>query len=65
MSRQEWLTYPPMLTAQHLSVIYGYTLLSTRKMLQQRNPKLPTPCQVRPFRVRREDAMRHFSRLSA
>lgn len=65
MSRQEWLGYPPMLTAKHLSAIYGYTLKTTRKMLQQRNPKLPAPCAVRPFRVRRADAMHHFERLSA
>jgi len=65
MTLQDWRTYPPILRAAQIAAIYGYTVLTVRKMWQQRNPKIPTPCQSRPYGVRREDARRHFERLSA
>jgi hypothetical protein len=64
MTLTDWKAYPPLLDAHHISAIYGYTLKTTRKMFQQRNPKVPTPCQARPYKVRREDARRHYERLS-
>lgn len=65
MTQSDWRAYPPLLTAYHISAIYGFTVNTVRKMWQQRNPKVPTPCMTRPFKVRREDARRHFERLSA
>lgn len=52
--------YPPTLRCQHLAALYGYTLLTVRKMAQQRSRKIPTPCASRPFRFRRDDVRRHF-----
>lgn len=52
--------YPPTLRAAHIAVLYGYTLLTTRKLAQKRSPKLPTPCGARPFVWRRDDVRRHY-----
>lgn len=60
-----WKRLPLTMRCEHLAAIYGYTLLSTRKMVQQRNPKLPTPCGSRPFVFRRDDVRRHYERRSA
>jgi hypothetical protein len=65
MTLQDWKAYPGLLTAHDISAIYGYTVNTVRKMWQQRNPKVPTPCVVRPYKVRREDARRHYERLQA
>ena len=61
----DWLAYPPLMRCQHLAEIYGYTLLTVRKMAQKCNPKIPTPCGTRPFVFRRDDVRRHFDRLEA
>ena len=61
----DWDYFPPLLTVGHLSAIYGRTVNGIRKGLQQRSPKLPTPCLSRPFMVRRSDCKRHFARMSA
>lgn len=60
-----WQSFKPLLKCDDLTRIYPYTLLSIRKMAQQRNPKIPTPCGSRPFVFRREDVKRHFDRLVA
>lgn len=60
-----WNAYPSILRAQHLAEIYNRKIGGVRKGLQQRSAKLPTPCQVRPFGVRREDARRHYARMVA
>lgn len=60
-----WSAYQPLMRCEDLTTIYPYTLLTIRKMAQQRNRKIPTPCAVRPFLFRREDVKRHFERLSA
>lgn len=65
MNLHDWKAYPPILRAQHISEIYGYTVNTVRKMWQRRNPKVPAPCQSRPYGVRREDARRHFERMEA
>lgn len=65
MTLQDWRAYPPLLDAHHISAIYGFTVKTVRKMWQTRNPKVPTPCMSRPYKVRRDDAKRHFDRLSA
>lgn len=60
MTLTDWRAYPPTLRAVHIATIYGYTLLTVRKMAQQRNPKIPTPCTSRPFGWNREDVKRHY-----
>lgn len=61
----DWGRYQPFLRCDDLARIYPYTLLTIRKMAQQRNPKIPTPCAVRPFLFRRDDVRRHFERMGA
>lgn len=61
----DWSVYKPLMRCEDLTTIYPYTLLTIRKMAQQRNPKLPTPCGSRPFVFRRDDVRRHYERLSA
>ena len=64
MSDVEWSKYPALLTAYHLAEIYTRKVGGVRKALQQRSPKLPTPCQARPYKVRKADCQRHFQRMS-
>lgn len=59
----DWRSLPPLMRCDHLVSIYPYTLLSIRKMAQQRNPKIPSPCGSRPFVFRKDDVRRHFERL--
>lgn len=61
----DWRSMKPMMRCEDLTAIYDYTLLTIRKMVQQRNPKVPTPCSARPYRFRREDVRRHYERLVA
>lgn len=61
----DWRLYKPLMKCDDLATIYPYSILTIKKMAQQRNPKIPTPCAVRPFLFRREDVKRHFERLSA
>lgn len=65
MTTSEWNQLPPLLDAYDLARIYKRAVGGVRKALQRRSPKLPTPCQSRPFRVRREDAKRHWNRMEA
>lgn len=65
MTIAEWRLYPPTLKAQHISEIYGYTLLTVRKMAQQRNPKIPTPATKHPWGWNRDDVRRHYERRVA
>lgn len=65
MDSVNWAAYPPILRAEHLAAIYNRKLGGVRKGLQRRSPKLPTPCETRPFGVRKADCRRHFERLSA
>ena len=57
-----WPAYPKTMRAEHLSDVYGYTVLTIRKMAQQRNPKIPTPSTSRPFGWNRADVQRHYER---
>lgn len=65
MSAVDWSRYPALLTAKDLAEIYNRRLGGVRKGLQERSKKLPTPCQSRPFRIRKDDCMRHFDRMTA
>lgn len=65
MTLREWSSYPPLMTCVHLASIYPYTVRTIRNMAAARNPKIPTPCGVRPFVFRRDDVKRHFDRLAA
>jgi hypothetical protein len=56
----DWRAFPPMLRCEHLKQLYPYTLLTIRKMAQQRSSKIPTPCGSRPFVFRRDDVRRHY-----
>lgn len=57
--------FPRMLTCRDLASIYPYRLRTIRNMAAQRNTKIPFPCGTRPFVFRRDDVMRHYSRLTA
>lgn len=65
MHAVDWNAYGPMLDAYDLAAIYKRKVGGVRKALQERSPKLPTPVQTRPFRVRKDDCKRHFDRLTA
>lgn len=65
MTLTDWKVFPMTLRAQHISEIYNYTLLTVRKMAQERNSKIPTPCTTRPFGWNREDVRRHYERRVA
>ena len=41
--------FPPTLRPEHIAYLCGYTINTVRKMAQQRNDKIPTPCMIRPF----------------
>ena len=60
----DWRDYPPMLRCDDVAPLYGYTLLTTRKLAQRRSSKVPTPCGNRPLRFRRDDVRRHYERLA-
>ena len=64
MTYREWREYPPMLSAKDLARIYPYTEKTILKLWQQASDKVPVPCIRKPYRCRREDARRHFDRLS-
>lgn len=63
MSAVDWSRYPALLNAHHLAEIFGRKVGGVRKGLQERSTKLPTPCQVRPFKVRKDDCKRFLSRV--
>lgn len=65
MTTSEWNALPALLDVHHIARIYGRKVGGVRKAWQERSDKLPTPCQSRPYKVRREDARRHFERMSA
>ncbi len=65
MTSVDWSRYPALLSAEHLAEIYARKIGGVRKGLQQRTTKLPTPCQSRPYKVRKADCQRHFQRMSA
>lgn len=56
----DWRAFPPMLRCDDLARLYPYTLLTIRKMAQQRSSKIPTPCGARPYVFRRDDVRRHY-----
>jgi len=58
-----WDAYPPLLTAKEIAEIYRYSTLYTKKLFQKRSDKVPTPVR-KPWVVRKDDAKRHFERLS-
>jgi len=58
----DWKSYPATLRAVHLSELYGYTVMTVRKMAQQRKSKIPTPSTSRPFGWNRADVQRHYER---
>jgi hypothetical protein len=64
MQPVNWSALPALLTAEDLAVIYRRRVGGVKKALQQRSPKLPTPIAKHPWRVRKDDAMRHFNRLA-
>lgn len=61
----DWNRYPSILRAAHLAEIYNRTIGGVRKGLQKRTHKLPTPCESRPFGVRKADCKRHYERMEA
>lgn len=61
----DWRALPSILRPAHLAVIYNRKIGGVRKGLQQRSRKLPTPCESRPFGVRKDDCKRHFERMGA
>lgn len=65
MTDINWQAYPATLRAEHLAEIYNRKIGGVRKGLQKRSKKLPTPCETRPFGVRKSDCRRHFERRTA
>ena len=62
----EWRhDYPPTLRATHIAALYGRTVGGVKKAAQQRNPKIPTPCQCRPWGWNRDDVRRHYEHRTA
>lgn len=65
MTAVDWNAYPALLTVQHLAEIYNRKVNGVRWGLRERSTKLPTPCQSRPYRVRKDDCRRHFDRMAS
>lgn len=65
MNAVDWASLPPILRAGDLARIYNRKVGGVKKALQKRDPKLPPPCQVRPWGVRKDDCKRHFDRMVA
>lgn len=63
MGEINWAAYPKLLNVSHLAEIYDRREGGVRKALRQRSPKLPTPCQERPYKIRKDDCRRHFERM--
>src|SRR5688572_2352102 len=59
----DWRRYPALLDVHHLAEIYSRAVGGVRRALYERDPKLPTPCQVRPYKVRKDDCKRHWDRM--
>lgn len=60
-----WHQLPNLLDAHQVAVIYSRKVGGVRKAWQERSPKLPTPCQSRPYKCRKSDVRRHFERMTA
>lgn len=65
MADVDWGRYPKLLNVTHLAEIYDRRVGGVRRALWSNDPKLPTPCQKRPYKVRKDDCKRHFARMSA
>jgi hypothetical protein len=65
MNDVNWSAYPATLRPEHLAEIYTRKVSGVKKGLQRRSKKLPTPCETRPWGVRKSDCKRHFERRSA
>ena len=65
ISTIDWLAYPKTMRATDLSDLYGYTLLTVRKMAQKGSSKIPTPATSRPFGWNRDEVRRHYERRVA
>jgi hypothetical protein len=65
LSTIDWYLYPKTMRAEHLSDLYGYTLLTVRKMAQKGSSKIPTPAAKRPFGWNRDEVRRHYERRVA
>jgi hypothetical protein len=65
MSAVDWTRYPALLDVRHLAEIYARKEAGVRRALWERSKKLPTPCQTRPYKVRKDDCKRHFERMEA
>lgn len=65
MSAVDWTRYPALLGVGHLAEIYARKVNGVRWGLRTRSKKLPTPCQTRPYKVRKDDCKRHFDRMVA
>lgn len=63
MSDVNWNDLPATLRPEHLAQIYSRKSVgAVKKALQRRSPKLPTPCETKPWGVRKSDCKRHFER---
>jgi predicted DNA-binding transcriptional regulator AlpA len=57
--------YPATLRVPQIAELYGYTVMTVQKMARLRNPKIPTPCTLRPYGWNRADVQRHYERRTA
>lgn len=64
MADINWSAYPKLLNVKHLAEIYDRKVGGVRRALWERDEKLPTPCQTRPYKVRKDDCKRHFERMA-
>jgi hypothetical protein len=51
--------------AQHIAELYNRKVGGVKKAAQARSPKIPTPCECRPWGWNRSDVERHYNRRVA
>lgn len=57
--------FPPTLRAEHIAHLYNRKIGGVKKAAQKRDPKIPTPCECRPWGWNRDDVKRHYERRVA
>jgi hypothetical protein len=61
----DWRSYPATMRAEHIAELYNRKVGGVKKAAQARSPKIPTPCECRPWGWNRSDVERHYNRRVA
>ncbi len=61
----DWRAFPATMRAQHIADLYNRKVGGVKKAAQKGSPKIPTPCECRPWGWNRDDVKRHYERRVA